>query len=160
MQRPRRQNGYIMNMVEKEYGQPFWDVVAGFGADGESIHATALILGYKRGEGLRALVKAHDMEHLFTAKKHDSNGWRESIKGRKHTDAQIAASRASMERYNGKRSNGLAFEFDGHYDTFKGHAERLGVNYTTAWMRRKRGMTVEQALFKGDYYTKTGNWAW
>lgn len=154
--KPRPHKGATMARVEEEYGQPFWEVVAGYGADGESVHATSLILGYATGGALRHLVETHDMEHLFVAKKHASNGW-QANKGER-TLAQRAASSANMTKVQAARNDGLMFEFDGHTDTFKGHAIRRGVNYNTAWMRRSRGMTVEQALHVGNYSVKKGAW--
>jgi hypothetical protein len=42
----------VIKEVEQEYGQPFWDVVAEYAADGNSITMTAKILGYRDGSTL------------------------------------------------------------------------------------------------------------
>ena len=146
-----RRPGHIMRLVEKEYNQPFWDVVAGYGADGESIHATALILGYKAGEGLRTLIRAHGKEHLFPKTAHATNGWVRGIKDQKASPAKLAASRATINIARAAFIAKKSFEHDGFVGTFGQHCERAGVNKSTARVRMHRVKTLEQALFSGKY---------
>lgn len=49
----------IIAEVEAEYGQPFWDVVRGFAADGYGCDTTAGILGYSSPSSFRKLIKRH-----------------------------------------------------------------------------------------------------
>lgn len=55
----------VVSEVEEEYGQPFWDVVAAYAADGNSMAMTARILGYKDGSALWYLIKHHKKEIAF-----------------------------------------------------------------------------------------------
>ena len=149
MTKPRRQYGHIMRMVELEYGQPFWDVVAGFGADGESINATALILGYTDGQGLRGLVIKHGMQHLFPKRAHDTNGWINGVKNQRKTKAKAASSRENIRKANAAYIAKRRFEHNGFIGTFGEHCDRAGINRSTARGRVLRGETREQALQGG-----------
>lgn len=57
--------GSVMKSVEVEYGQPFWDVVAEYAADGNSMTMTAKILGYTNGSSLWYLIRNHKKEINF-----------------------------------------------------------------------------------------------
>ena len=151
MTKPRRQYGHIMRMVEAEYGQPFWDVVAGYLADGESIHSTSLILGYSTGSGLQDLIKRHGMTDKLPIRKGKSNAWLHANKHRVISEEGKAVLRKNMTKVNKARNEEYSFKYQGHIDTLKGHAARLGLKYSTVWMRCKRGMTREQALYVGSY---------
>lgn len=52
----------VIKAVEEEYGQPFWDVVRDFAADGYAIATVSKILGYKTGDGLRYQIKKHGID--------------------------------------------------------------------------------------------------
>ncbi len=56
---------FVIKQVEEEYGQPFWDVVAAYAADGNSMQMTARILGYKNGSGLLHQIKTQKKEIAF-----------------------------------------------------------------------------------------------
>lgn len=47
----------VVDEVEKEFGQPFLDVVRGFAADNYACATTAKILGYKHPKGLRSYLE-------------------------------------------------------------------------------------------------------
>ena len=51
---------FVIKQVEEEYGQPFWDVVADYAADGNSMTMTARILGYRDGSTLWYLIRKHN----------------------------------------------------------------------------------------------------
>ena len=55
----------VISEVEQEYGQPFWDVVADYAADGNSMQMTAKILGYKNGSALWYLIHKHKKDIKF-----------------------------------------------------------------------------------------------
>lgn len=57
--------GSVMKAVEAEYGQPFWDVVADYAADGNSMTMTAKILGYRDGSTLWYLIRKYDKQINF-----------------------------------------------------------------------------------------------
>jgi len=49
----------IIEQVEAEYGEPFWEVVRGYAADGYGCDTTAGILGYSSPSSFRRLIKRH-----------------------------------------------------------------------------------------------------
>ena len=49
----------IIEQVEQEYGEPFWEVVRGYAADGYGCDTTAGILGYSSPSSFRRLIKRH-----------------------------------------------------------------------------------------------------
>lgn len=49
----------IIKQVEAEYGEPFWEVVRGYAADGYGCDTTAGILGYSSPSSFRKLIKRH-----------------------------------------------------------------------------------------------------
>lgn len=55
----------VIAEVEQEYGEPFWDVVAAYAADGNSMQMTAKILGYKNGSALWYLINKHKKDIKF-----------------------------------------------------------------------------------------------
>jgi len=55
----------IPQEVEEEYGEPFWDVVAAYAADGHSMNMTAKILGYANAGGLWYLIHKHGKDIKF-----------------------------------------------------------------------------------------------
>ena len=55
----------VIKQVEQEYGEPFWDVVAAYAADGNSMTMTAKILGYRDGSTLWYLIRHHKKEIKF-----------------------------------------------------------------------------------------------
>lgn len=52
----------IVQQVEQEYGEPFWEIVRGFAADGWGCNTTARILGYSDPVCLRLLIKRHGVQ--------------------------------------------------------------------------------------------------
>ncbi|QNJ57431.1 CRISPR repeat binding protein [Pseudomonas phage Dolphis] len=56
-----------MREVEAEFGEPFWDVVRGFAADGYACDTTARILGYQSPRQFRSLIKRHQVEIAWPA---------------------------------------------------------------------------------------------
>lgn len=55
----------VIAEVEQEYGQPFWDVVRAYAADGNSMQMTAKILGYTNGSSLWYLINHHKIDIEF-----------------------------------------------------------------------------------------------
>lgn len=152
--RKGRVAGHVARRVEAEFDLPFWEVIAGFARDGESVRGTALIVGYRSAEGLRSLIERHNMGNLFHAKGHDSNGWRSAKIGKAKTPAQSAASRANIAAVNARRSKLREFEFGGFTGTLKAHAEARGLVYNTVRARLGRGMSMERALYRGLYVAR------
>lgn len=62
---PAKGTGARQREVEVEYGEPFWDVVAGYAAAGESASATAVILGYGNHSAFLRLLQRNGKSHLF-----------------------------------------------------------------------------------------------
>lgn len=52
----------IIQEVEEEFGEPFWDVVRGFAEDGYGCNTTAMILGYGDPVCFRRLIKRHGVK--------------------------------------------------------------------------------------------------
>ena len=55
----------VISEVEQEYGEPFWDVVRAYAADGNWMQMTAKILGYTNGSSLWYLIKHHKKDIEF-----------------------------------------------------------------------------------------------
>ena len=137
--------GKIALAVEDEYGEPFWDVVKQYADDGESISATAVILGYANEAGLLYHLRNNSAREWF--KPHtQSNGWREAriaTRGRKASaKARAELDKARSAYHEAKKV--LAF---GISDTITGHALRHGMNISTVRNRMRRlSMSLEKAL--------------
>ncbi len=127
--------GRIIKEVEQEFGEPFWDVVRGFAADGHSIHSTAELLGYASDTPFRRLIKRHSVEIEF-ASAQESVFQVEARKDRKGkcTPAQrVGASIASAANPGYKR-----VQLFGITDTLAGHAARIGLSLSTVYKRYAR----------------------
>lgn len=118
--------------VAREFGQPFTDVVLGFAADGYSVNATGLILGYNRGSFYNLMKKW---------------GWLDKFdKGQKTLAPRQAQQdrrgkpgcRHAIEAANDANPGYLRFTYDGVFDTLAGHARRRGISRNTVYSRRKR----------------------
>lgn len=59
--------GSVMRAVEDEFGEPFWDVVRSFAADGYGCDTTAGILGYQSPRQFRKLIKRHQIQIAWPA---------------------------------------------------------------------------------------------
>lgn len=137
--------GKIALAVEDEYGEPFWDVVKQYADDGESISATAGILGYANEAGLRYQLRNNSAREWFKPRT-QSNGWREAriaTRGRKASAKARAELDKGRSAYN-ETKKVLAF---GISDTITGHALRHGINCATVRVRmRRQSMSLEKAL--------------
>lgn len=137
--------GKIANTVEKEYGQPFWDVVKHYADDGESISATAVILGYTHAAGLYKHLKANELLTWFKPTI-ETNGWKSAVKSRRYrnlTNGEMNALDAAREIYIKQRSV-LAF---GVMDTIAGHSRRHKISHKTVRYRvNVRGWSLEKSL--------------
>ena len=130
----------IIRAVESEYGEPFWDVVRGFAADGHSVHATAELLGYASDTPFRRLLARHGMQIQFAENQASvfAQEARQARRGRVTPGivnaCRIASSRNPVYRW---------IEYQGVRDTVPGHCRRLGLSVSTV---RKR-----LAVRPGDY---------
>lgn len=134
--------GRIVSSVEAEYGLPFWDVVKQYADDGESINATAYILGYQSATHFYQMVKRNGLQHWFK-KDRESNGWIASMAGNKRGKPTEAG------RINaGKATKALhAVEAFGIMDSLKGHSIRHGMAPTTVrWRIQRNKWSLEKAL--------------
>ncbi len=142
-------NSRIARAAEKEYGKPFWCIVRDYANDGESVHATALILGWKSHGTLRAHVIKNGIGNWFVDAR-ESNGWRA---GQRDKPRPVIAS-GCLKAATRSNFNKHAFMYGGVLDTLNGHARRTGVAAGIAHSRKQRGMTMEQILFKGCHARK------
>lgn len=125
----------IAKEVELEFGEPFWDVVRGFAADGHSVHATAGLLGYSSDTPFRRLIKRHGVTVEFASAQDSVFQAEARIERRgRCTPAQRAATKAaSLANPRYKR-----VELFGIVDTLSGHAKRIGLSRSTMYKRYAR----------------------
>lgn len=136
----------IMQQVEEEFGQPFLDVVLGFAGEGESINATAFLLGYASPTPFKRWVNRHGLKHKF--KTGEECAGRISFRANTgSTPARLAAVKlASAANPTYKH-----VEVGGITDTLAGHARRVGISARTVYSRIYAGRSVEEALKKTCY---------
>jgi hypothetical protein len=127
----------IQQQVEQDYGQPFWDVVKAFADDGESINATALMLGYAQPPAFHRLVAAHGVQHWFNPAT-QTNSYKAAKAYKEVTPARMEQLQSLKEQHK--------FEFRGVIDTRAGHARRMGLSPNTVATRLRKGWTLEKAL--------------
>lgn len=139
--------------VESEYGQPFWDVVRGYADDGESMQATAEILGMSPGS-FRQLVRRNGKRGWFVDRSECNStvAYNESRKGKPFPGGELALKRAVKRRRDVRW-----ITRDGITDTLAGHCRRIGISYSTVTKRLYRGMSIEDALRKTSYVTQPKN---
>ena len=139
--------------VAAEYGQPFWEVVKGYADDGESMQATAEILGMSPGS-FRHLVRRNGKRGWFVDR-NQCNGtiaFHESRKGKPFPGGELASKRA-VER----RRDVRWITRGGITDTLAGHCRRIGISYSTVTKRLYRGMSIEDAMRKTSYVRPPDN---
>lgn len=142
--------GPRIDAAESEYGMPFKDILQAFANDGESMTATAHILGYG---GHHALIRIARKLGIAFPKGTQSVGAMSARKAAKSTPARLAAIRlASAANPSYKR-----IELDGIVDTVAGHARRVGIPYRTALCRLRAGRTPEEAFKRTSYVTQPKN---
>lgn len=123
--------------IAREYNLPFSQVVKQFADAGESIGATAEILGYSSGAFRRLIHR---------------RGWRDWFKGPTETNGFVAA-RAARRGISQDTSHMMAnnpvyrwFVVNGIRDTLTGHARRVGISRHTVRNRLAVGLSIEEAL--------------
>lgn len=139
--------------IEQEYGEPFWDVVKSYADSGESMTATAVILGYS-STAFRRLVTRHDHRDWFPAPV-KYNGYISEKESRKGLFSSTLESALEKARKNNPCHAKLLI--DGIEDTIKGHALRKGIPTRTVYNRLRRGMTIDGALYQGYMYKTPKN---
>ena len=114
----------VMDEVEQEYGEPFWDVVRGYANDGHSKYAISEILGYASCPSFIRLIKRHKIDIEFV-KGSDSIFSKEEKASRrgKCTDAQLA----HIAKLCGKNPNYLKIDYNGKIATLAQHARDYGI---------------------------------
>lgn len=114
----------VMDEVEQEYGEPFWDVVRGYANDGYSKYAISEILGYASYPSFIRLIKRHKIDIEFV-KGSDSIFSKEEKASRrgKCTDAQLA----HIAKLCGKNPNYLKIDYNGKIATLAQHARDYGI---------------------------------
>lgn len=133
----------VMAEVEDFFGQPFWDVVKGFAADGESIVATAAILGYASHSSFDRLLTRHGKKHWFRPGV-ETNGFQSAQASRK--GVTTPAMRAAALNAGRHSPTYVWLELDGIMDTVAGHARRVGISRCTVYNRHARGIDWVTAL--------------
>ena len=114
----------VMDEVEQEYGEPFWDVVRGYAKDGHSKYAISEILGYASYPSFIRLIKRHKIDIEFV-KGSDSIFSKEEKASRrgKCTEAQLA----HIAKLCGKNPNYLKIDYNGKIATLAQHARDYGI---------------------------------
>ena len=114
----------VMDEVEEEYGEPFWDVVRGYAKDGHSKYAISEILGYASYPSFIRLIKRHKIDIEFV-KGSDSIFSKEEKASRrgKCTDAQLA----HIAKLCGKNPNYLKIDYNGKIATLAQLARDYGI---------------------------------
>lgn len=114
----------VIDEVEEEYGQPFWDVVRGYAEDGHSKYAISGILGYASYPSFIRLIKRHKIDIEFV-KGSDSIFAREEKASRrgKCTDAQLA----NIAKLCSKNPTYLKIDYNGKIATLAQHARDCGI---------------------------------
>ena len=114
----------VIDEVEQEYGEPFWDVVRGYANDGHSKYAISEILGYASCPSFIRLIKRHKIDIEFV-KGSDSIFSKEEKASRrgKCTDAQLA----HIAKLCGKNPNYLKIDYNGKIATLAQHARDYGI---------------------------------
>lgn len=123
----------VIQAAEKEFGQPFTDIVKGFADMGLTIRQTAEAIGYSNPSGLYVWVRRNNVKHWFVPGKSSASDY--------YRAAQSERSRkmwASMRDEMVKRRATHFCEHDGLRDTLKNHALRLGIAPGTVYHRRRR----------------------
>lgn len=141
----------VIDEVESEYGQPFWEVVQGYADDGYSIHATADILGYASDTPFRRLIKRHGVDIKFASAQESlfQIEAREARRG-KCTDAQREACKAA----SAQNPVYIFLDYQGVRDTLTGHCKRIGLSVSTA-RKRYRVNPCPEYVFARKSYVKT-----
>lgn len=139
----------IITTAEQDFGQPFAEIVQGLADDGESLSASAAILGYSSPTALRRHVARLGITFVRGSQ---SIGAMESRRAATATPARIeACKKASAANPTYRR-----VMLDGMMDTLTAHCRRRGMSVNTVRHRLYRGMDVEQAFRKASY-TKAPN---
>ena len=114
----------VIDEVEQEYGESFWDVVRGYAEDGHSKYAISGILGYASYPSFIRLIKRHKIDIEFV-KGSDSIFSKEEKESRlgKCTDAQLA----NIAKLCGKNPNYLKIDYNGKIATLAQHARDYGI---------------------------------
>ena len=134
----------VMDEVEQEYGEPFWDVVRGYAKDGHSKHAISEILGYASYPSFIRLIKRHKIDIEFV-KGSDSIFSKEEKASRrgKCTDAQLA----HIAKLCGKNPNYLKIDYNGKIATLAQHARDCGIPERTVRGRYAKDSSDLERVF-------------
>lgn len=151
----QRLTGPRVKEVEEEYGQDFWEVVKSYADDGESIHATGKILGYKGGSFHRLVLK-HKKEHWFRPMV-ETNGFKAAQSDM--TDAKKAALAKAQAAAHKMNPTYRWIELDGLTMTLSGHAKRRGILRSLVYTRLNKGLSIEDAFKPSGHFRKNGQWS-
>lgn len=134
----------VMDEVEQEYGEPFWDVVRGYANDGHSKYAISEILGYASYPSFIRLIKRHKIDIEFV-KGSDSIFSKEEKASRrgKCTDAQLA----HIAKLCGKNPNYLKIDYNGKIATLAQHARDYGIPERTVRGRYAKDSSDLERVF-------------
>ena len=114
----------VIDEVEQEYGEPFWDVVRGYAKDGHSKYAIAEILGYASYSSFIRLVMRSCVDIAFVKGSESIFAKEEKASRRgKCTDAQLA----HIAKLCGKNPKYLKIDYNGKIATLAQHARDCGI---------------------------------
>jgi hypothetical protein len=139
----------VVKEVEEEYGEPFWDVVRGYAADGHSINATALMLGYAASNPLYRLIQRHGVDIEF-ASAQESIFQKEARLARRGKCSE--AQRKSCEKMSASNDAYIYIEYQGVRDTLAGHIRRTGISASTARKRYARNKDPDYVFSSRSHY--------
>ena len=130
----RRRNK--MAEIEREFDEPFWDVVQGLADMGFGKYGTADAIGYDRSAFCRLIRDIGG--HVVWPAYQDLRVWRD----REYPEGW-AKSISKGRRQSGK---GLrVVDVDGQQMLQRDYARMTGISETTAWRRRRGGKIKEAA---------------
>lgn len=134
----------VIDEVEEEYGQPFWDVVRGYAEDGHSKYAISGILGYASYPSFIRLIKRHkiDIEFVKGSDSIFSKEEKESRRG-KCTDALLA----QIANLCGKNPKYLKIDYNGKIATLAQHARDCGIPERTVRGRYAKDSSDLERVF-------------
>ncbi len=138
----------IIREVEEEYGEPFWDVVAGYAADGHSIHSTADMLGYASDTPFRRLITRHGITIKFASAQESVFQKEARLNRRGNCSPSLTA---ALKKASAANPTYIQINHNGVTDTLAGHSRRLGMSLSTIRKRYAVNKDPEHVFFKGSH---------
>lgn len=126
-------------LAEAEYGQPIEEIIKGYAADGESIHATGQILGWASHGAFFRFVHRRGLHSYFLSS--------QQTKGSVAARAQRRGVSRSMDQCAAANPSYKRVEWRGEIATIAAHCRRFGLNFKAVrWQVAKHKRTYTEAL--------------